>query len=45
MTKVLNVIPMAPRKGDSMAIREVKFSANPSHFVNSLCRFNMVNKT
>lgn len=45
MTKVLNVVSIAPKKGDSMAVREVKFSANPSHFVNSLCHFNMVNKT
>lgn len=45
MTKVLNVMPIAPRKGDSMAVREAKISANPSYFVNSMCCFNMVNKT
>lgn len=44
MTKVLNVMPIAPRKGDSMAVREVKISANPSHFVNSLYRFSMVKR-
>lgn len=35
MRKVINVMPLAPRKNDSMAVREVKFLANPSHFVNT----------